>query len=134
MNQIATAKYRPVLTAEQITRLLALCKNCGILDTVTISCIHTLSVFQTKISNLGITPAYTTSPQPSLMEKLGSPTANNIVPKEQYWKDCYNIYQVDPAGCAVSTIQAAKEHMYLNGLMSPEQLAEFESAEQGEQL
>ncbi len=122
-------KYRPVLTAEQITYLLALCKEATILSSTCISCIHTLSVYQTKIDNLGITPAYTTSPRKSLLESLGTePLYDGFGDrtKEEVWEDSYQLYIADVASCTLATIQKAKEHMYLNDLMTPEEMLVFE--------
>lgn len=126
MNRQAKQKYRPVLTAEQITYLLALCKESPVLSSTCISCIHTLSVYQTKIDNLGITPAYTTSPRKSLVEKLGESSDLTLRSKEDVWATSYERYVADPASCSLATIQDAREHMYLHELMTPEEVVSFE--------
>lgn len=129
----AQPKYRPVLTAEEIARLLALTKAATILDAISYNIIHKLSVLQTKIDNLAIMPAYTTSPKKSLMEQLGEVepntfTADNAT-KEQLWKKCYNKYIVSPTDCNLVEIQGAKEHMYLKGMMSDTEAKAFEQGE-----
>jgi len=46
--------------------------------------------------------------------------------KEDYWEACYKKHQKYPDHCTIRDLEAAKEHMYLNGLMTPEEIKEFE--------
>lgn len=168
LKHMATnVKYRPVLTAPQISHMLTLAKNDmmwkeSIDADLSISLISSLSVFQAKINNAGVQAAYTiTSAQPNLMEQLGAgdkvefvgdprqidPSTTlaahavddeaigvpevklpeNYLFKEAYWSDCYAKYNIAPADCTLEELHAAQEHMYLNDLMTPEQLLAFET-------
>ncbi len=135
-------KYRPVLTAAQITKILALAKLEQPISAESFSLISTLSPFAAKIANGGIQAAYVTVPpkaKATSLEGLGADLAKftdlvNLsskcepgIDKEAYWYDCYRKYNSDPVSCSLEEIQAAKEHMYLNDLMSEEEIAEFEA-------
>jgi hypothetical protein len=138
-------KYRPVLTAAQITKILALAKLEQPISAESFSLISTLSPFAAKIANNGIQAAYSLAPiKPSTLESLGGPSDHpdfditNVTgsintgglglgrSKELYWEQCHDKYGSDPVACTLEEIQGAKEHMYLNDLMSPEEVVEFE--------
>ena len=130
-------KYRPVLTAVQIAHILVLAKTETPLSHASISVITTLAPFLAKIENAGIQAAYTEAPdKPSVADSLGftlplteaelDPTAN-ATSKEEYWEQCYIAYIKNPAYLSLDQIQAAKEHMYLNDLMTAEEAKDFES-------
>jgi len=129
-------KFRPVLTAAQIEHILYLAKTeQPSITAASMSLISTLSPFQAKIANAGIQPAYTMAPvkpKAASIEGLGGdPFVNTKLmgqSKEMYWADCYNKFSDNPALCNLDEIAAAKEHMYLNDLMSPAELAEFETS------
>lgn len=133
------AKYRPVLTAPQIEHILALCKY-SIDQKESMAIIGILAPFQAKIQNAGINIAYQTSPKQSIEESLGmasnssfsnlnffSAASTTYSSKEAYWEGCYNRYTKDPAACTLAEIHAAREHMYLNDLMSDDEVREFEA-------
>lgn len=125
------AKYRPSLTAVQIAKIVSLCKQETPMSLESMTIVGTLAPFQAKIENAGIQPAYTTSPPETVEAKLGmtAPATdyNGFESKEAYWLDCYVHYCDEPTHCTLEVIKAAKEHMYINDLMSPEEIAEFES-------
>jgi hypothetical protein len=137
------AKYRPVLTAVQIEQILYLAKSEQPMTAMSMSLISTLSPFQAKIQNAAMAPAYVVvgASKPSeveVMESLGGildvMAANKTTPidwsglsKQEYWEACYNKFKTDRVSCNLSEIAASKEHAYLNDLMSPEELAEFEA-------
>jgi hypothetical protein len=128
-------KYRPVLSAAQIEHILNLCRfdiihaaqlPDGDIETSS-SIISVLSPFQAKIENAGISPAYTTTPKPSMLEQLGAvPITPTTRDNETYWHKCYIKMQESPNLCTLQEIAAAKEHMYLNDLMSEEEVEAFE--------
>lgn len=149
----AQPKYRPVLTAVQITKILALAKLESPLTEASFSLIATLAPFAAKIANAGIAPAYIPSIPISIGDLGGftivtaqhkeqvsqqvADTASSYaagVDKEQQWELAYKQYKADPISCSLETISAAKEHMYLNDLMSATELAEFEAAMEGSNL
>lgn len=127
-----TNKYRPVLTAKQILHILKLAKTeQPAISAASFSLIASLAPFQAKIDNAGIIPAYTIQPiRPSntSLEELGGAISAGLPPynKEDYWERCYTKYSTNPVTCNLEELHAAKEHMYLNDLMSSAELEEFE--------
>lgn len=125
-------KYRPVLSATAIAHIIALAKSEHPLSSRSIEVIATLSPFLAKIENAGVAPAYTQAPpKPSLEESLGMVETATVQlfgeSKEKYWHSCYNKYKINPVSCSLVEIEAAREHMYLHDLMSPEEIEEFEA-------
>jgi hypothetical protein len=140
-------KYRPVLSALQIDKILTLCKAEVPMEDITITLIANLSIFKAKIDNAAITPAYKVQPQltsSDVLESLGgSALANSLeslpampsvsiistdtVTKEEYWLQCYNKYIQSPTYCSLEEIAASNEHKYLHNLMTPEEVTIFES-------
>ena len=129
MDKANTKKYRPVLSACMIDHIVSLAKTESPISSESITLLGILAPFQAKIQNEGITPAYVTVPTKSLEESLGLevPVTHPLgMAKEAYWESCYNSYKLNPASCSLQEIQAAREHMYLEGLMSEEEVVEFE--------
>ena len=128
-------KYRPVLTAENITHILKLAKTESPLSDASTAVIAVLAPFQAKIDNAGIVPAYTTSTPNKqekandLLDSLGFPSIrpDPTVPKEVLWKQAYKKFKASPATCSLVEIGYAQEYMYLHDLMSPEEMVEFEN-------
>jgi len=126
------AKYRPVLTAEQIVHIMSLCKSELPISDASISVIGSLGLFYAKIENRGIQAAYeAVEPKPPVnnLEALGEAPKDPIEEhgnKELYWRVCYTKYKLRPTSCSLDEIEAAQEHMYLNDLMSPEEITAFE--------
>lgn len=143
MTQV-TSKYRPSLTGEQILHILTLvkrdyCVTEPVDTTLSFKVIQTLAPFQAKIESAAIAPAYTTQePKPKVnsLEALGGEVDTIILSasdtmvasdnKEQYWSSCYALYLLHPEKCTIAELQAAKEHMYINDLMTPEQEKDYE--------
>lgn len=138
--KLKKAKYRPVLTAEQITYIITLAKREVPMSDLSFSVIASLAPFAAKIEAEALSPAYITAPPPtSLLEKLGGEFCkdeNVGVPelpalltktKEERWASSYALYQIYPEKCTIEEIEDAHEHMYLNDLMTPEQVAAFEA-------
>lgn len=131
-------KYRPSLTATQIAHIIDLCKLEQPISDNSIAILGILAPFQAKIQNGAMAPAYETTPRQSTLESLGATSLpalgeysfQNVryATKEEYWEACYKVYQLNPTSLTVQEIQAAKEHMYLHSLMSPEEMVEFERA------
>lgn len=142
-------KYRPQLTANQITHAVLLAKlDLACITSTThelsLDLLATLSPFKAKIDNMAITPSYTPAPaKPSMASGLGmassSPTAKPVnstantahttegMTKEQQWEHSYNTLSSNPANCTAEQVLQAKEHMYLNDLMSPEEEEAYEA-------
>ena len=141
MSQVKQIKYRPVLTAVQIHKIIDLCKLESPISTEAISIIGVLAPYAAKIENHAVSSAYTvegtrtSSPNNpnSLLSKLGGtalpPTAtaeSSAMLKEVYWEQSYLSYKADPTACSLVQIEAAKEWMYLKDLMTGEEVREFE--------
>lgn len=140
-------KYRPQLTASQITHAVQLAKlDLGCITSTTheasLDLLATLSPFKAKIDNLAITPSYTPAPpKPSVTDSLGMDSGHQSpvttpadalslvgLTKEQLWEQCYQAYLTNPANCTAEQIIMAKEHMYLNDLMTPEEEEAYEQS------
>ena len=133
-------KFRPVLTLEQIQHTIKLAKLETPISDTSISLIATLTPYIAKIEARSIAAAYTTKERLSLESKLGfsseeiAETIGNsehiaaAINKEEYWKVCYEKWLDNPVNCTVSEILAANEHRYLNDLMTPEEMVEFEKS------
>ena len=142
-NSQAKKKYRPVLSATAIAHIVSLAKSESPISSASIEVIGILAPFLAKIENAGIAEAYEIKPpKMTIEESLGlqapittlaskySPSPDTAyLSKEELWKVCYDKYSLDPISCSVSEIQAAREHMYLNDLMSPEEIEDFEREE-----
>lgn len=124
-----TLKYRPVLTAVQITHILNLAKTeSPAISSASISLIATLSPFLAKIESAGIVPAYETMQEKSVKKEPTVPAVpKDPIEKEHYWEQCFSKFLADPTSCSLKEIEAAQEHRYLNGLMSLEEQKEFEA-------
>lgn len=132
------AKYRPVLTAEQIEHILALAKTESPISATSFSVIATLSPFYAKIQNNAVTAAYSTTEKSSKfsVDSLGGTSSthpdntsyDSNVSKEAYWEQCYTKYEIaGPASCTVEELQAVAEYRYLHDLMTPEEQTAFET-------
>lgn len=128
---VTKSKYRPVLTASEILKILELAKTESPMSDISYSLVSKLSAFQAKIENDGVSPAYTPKPaKPSILESLeGTLDDNNLhnQTKEEYWKECYIKWTEWPQACSLNVIRASDEHRYLNDLMSPEEILTHES-------
>ena len=157
-RSVPKVKYRPVLTAEQITHILHLAKTESPISNASISVISVLAPFEAKILNAGIKPAYTEAPKKDILESLGgrtpaqkmadppritsyptdsassasSPVSTEHLTKEQRWEAAYNKWSTNPSSCSLQEIKDAQEHRYLNDLMSPEEMVEFELSATGD--
>ncbi len=131
-QQQRAIKYRPSLTAEQILKIIELAKLEAPISNTSIQLVSILSSIVAKIENGALVASYVPAPpKPSLLESLGGPTTPSStasLSKEQQWELAYNKYSATPLACTATEILEAKEHMYLNDLMSAEEIAEFEKA------
>ena len=132
-----TAKYRPSLPSHLILKILELSKLEAPMSMESVEIIGILAPFQAKIANGALTPSSVSMGKISTLESLGgeaAPTAYilgnaNYQSKEGYWQACYMRYVEDAAACTLEVINSAKEHMYINDLMSPEEAKAFEEGE-----
>lgn len=134
VSKPSTAKYRPVLTSSQLEHIIAMLKiGESPLSDTGIATIHYLTGFLYKIQHAGSIPAYTSAGKKKrvdMLEALGgieSIASDLSISKEEQWAASYAIYVLKPSDCTVSQIQEAHEHMYLNDLMTEEQILDFEA-------
>jgi len=125
-------KYRPVLTAEQITYILYMCRIQEPLTEEAMSIIISLGPFKAKIDDRGIQAAYVAGNAPKASIPANAPTS--VAPynpmgktKEEVWEECYNKWNTEgSSACSLREIEGANEHRYLNDLMSAEEVAAFD--------
>ncbi len=130
------AKYRPALTTMQILTILDLARTAPITEDK-MSVISTLAPILAKIQVGAIAPAYVThqgkrsiakTPE-QLLEELGGSLQDLPLDLSDphYWAKCYDKHCAFPATCTKEEVAAAQEHMYLNDLMSEEEIQKFEA-------
>ena len=127
---MSTPKYRPSLAPEEVTYLTSILRK-EFIETdssLAVTLLQKFSVLETKIANNAIIPSHTEKPKVSLIEQLGGKQPSMQDTKEEYWAACYAKYKLDRDSCSLQEINAAKEHMYLNDLMSPEEIEAFENS------
>ena len=131
-------KNRATVTASMVAKILYLAKTESPITEEAIQLVAKFAPLQAKIDNAGLTPAYITTPAISKLESLGgidttvkddsyTLAGHDYPTKELYWEACYKLYSSNPELCNLSTISSAREHMYLNDLMSEEEVNEFEA-------
>jgi hypothetical protein len=138
-------KYRPSLTRRQIAQAINLAQAdirahpaTGV-ATESLTLLTVLIPYLAKIDQEAITPSHVTAPKMSLLESLGEAVNPNppeleqctndpdsFASKDEYWKHCYDRMQTGE-NLSVREINAAREHMYLNDLMTDEEIFLFES-------
>lgn len=134
MKTTSQNKYRPTFTAPQLARILHLAQESYInahtadicpLDRVIV---QTLAPFIAKIESGVKEAAYNTVPRIPIHDLLGfeiNPGAEQketvVQDKVAYNAACYKMYSENPARITVKQIEAAREHMYVNDLMSATQ-------------
>ena len=132
MTAKTNTKYRPVLTATQIAHILTLAKSEVPMSSTSISILGSLSPFYAKIQNKAVEPAYETAPKASILESLGA-LPIPAVDKETYWAECYEKWSIaGPTALNLEEIAGANEHRYINGLMTAEEISDFEAGTLGE--
>ena len=143
-------RYRPALTADEIRVLDSILKARYLLesgmevvttklttaDYVILTQLQAkVTTLQAKVANNALQAAYVTKkhhiPEIATLESLGASEdmiaiATGGETKEAYWKRSYLKYSVSADICTVPEIEAAHEHMYLNDMMTPEQVARHE--------
>lgn len=132
----ANKRYRPSLTVSEIEHAILLAKSNP--SDASYSLLSRLVPFLAKITVGSISAAYdpatgsagSASQSLTLEQQLGIPTLSvaGVASKEEYWKDCYQKYEANPDLCTIAETAAAKEHMYLNDLMTMEEEFEFEQS------
>lgn len=126
-------RFRPVLSATELAYIESLVKQDYLANSspTALPILSKITPLMVKISLGTANPAYSTTPKLSLEESLGFsiPEESPGEAKEKYWAACYTkLTEQGVDSCTPAEIAAAKEHMYLNDLMSPEEEAAFEAS------
>lgn len=120
---MSNEKFRPYLTAKELTLILGALKSQSV---PAIKLIRYLETFAIKIERGVISSALTL--EPTMEEKLGLTSGDG----PQAGLDphiLYTAWLANPAGRASLSpkqIQIIREHRYLNDLMTPEEESEYE--------
>jgi hypothetical protein len=126
-NNSNLAKYRPVLTATQITHLISLCRSD--LSVESIRCISILAPFEYKIINGGVAPAYTPQPDLTLGNKLGF----EVAPKKQSLsleqaKIMHRDYKANIGSITLDEIKECLGVLYVNDQLTPKEESDYENS------
>ncbi len=118
-------KYRPCLTGDQISHILALCKKD--LSQQSLLVISVLAPFQAKIDFSGVAPAYSANARRSLEDSLGmNNTGDSSTPIERR-KIAYEKWCQNPDSCSMDELERANTYRRDNNLMTPEEEAQFDA-------
>lgn len=120
-NRNKINKYRPSLTKDSIIDIIDTYQAKVPMSSKSIQVLTSLVPFLAKIEVSGVNAAYTSNPISIKKEE------SIIIGKEETWARSYDRYINFPESCTDEDIQEAKEHMYLNDLMSLKEKEEFES-------
>ena len=136
-------KYRPSLTEEQLLHIVTLAKCENPLSLTSIQLVSQLAPYVAKIEAGSLVPSYVPSQHKpvsktqSILESLGHDCTPETeeekfqasLVKEDLWELAYEKYKENPSSCTSLELTYAQEHRYLNDLMSPEEVKEWERKE-----
>lgn len=123
-----TPKFRPVLSAAQISHILTLCR--GNPSAMSIEIIQKLSMFEYKVSNEIVKPAYVSTPIQSLAESCGfdsvdhHPTVINV--SEISSEVLYNLWLKEPSALTVSQLKTVQNYRYEQNKMTIDEEKNYE--------
>lgn len=120
-------KYRPVLSPEQITHIISLCKRDSSPESLNV--IGALASFEYKIINGATKPAYIEKPKQSFSQKLGFDTPG---PSEEEISDAinteaiYNVWLTNPEHLNGKELTRVQAYRYENNKMTVSEENEYE--------
>lgn len=128
-SQNPVPKYRPVLSSEQILHIIKLLKRDG--TSLSLDVLMNLSRFEWQIQNNAVSPAYISSPTPSMIEDLGfdepaSPGNAHISSAEINIEALYHIWMVEPQSLTALDISKVRQWRYQNNKMTVDEEKLFE--------
>ena len=135
-------KHRASLTEAQIRYIISKAKV-GVLvnqddSYIAYELISYLAPLLTKIENGSKKPDFIPATKPSHMSMLGElgeiAPAPAGIPKEERWSLAYAKMKLDIDSCSLLELTDAKEHMYLNGMMTREEEIAFEAGTSNDML
>lgn len=120
-------KFRPAFSKQEILYLIDLCGRDNRDTTIELASTIAarLRIFALKADLGVISPAFTSTGKQSLSEKLGLEEGDSLTDRR---RKAHQFYRAHPGLCTPDQIEQAKTYMYENGLMTPEQEAEYEKS------
>lgn len=125
------AKYRPVLLSHQISHICDLCRRDG--SNASLDVLATLTMYEFKIKNRAITPAYVQQPPKSLVHDLGfnadPPQGYPELSKHTAHTDeaLYSIWADDPGLLNVEQLKRVRTYRYTNNKMTNDEERKYEA-------
>jgi hypothetical protein len=124
------AKYRPVLLSHQIAHICDLCRRDG--SNQSLEVLAVLTMYEFKIKNRAITPAYTSTPKQSLEASLGFekdiPHGNPHVHHTVHTDEAlYSIWADDPGLLNVEQLKRVRTYRYTNNKMTNDEERKYEA-------
>lgn len=118
-------KFRPSLTAAEVTHVITLCKRDG--SQLSLSVARQLSIFQAKIDNGLVQHSHTV--KPTLAEEVGFVQSNE--PAEMTPEEAYTNWRINPAALTLKQLQLAADYRYENDLMTEDEESRYEKIKFG---
>lgn len=115
-------KFRPSLSAAQISHLIALCAASPLQDSMNASCLKSLKVFDLKARHGIVTPSHVSVGKPSIEQSLGF---SDIV--DSSIDALLEIYNSTPNILSESQLAKVQLHRYTNDLMDAEEEMLYET-------
>lgn len=120
------AKYRPVLSADQIKHILILAKRDG--TKASLELISSLARIEWQINQGAMSPAYVMAEKPTLVESLGFDEKvihhiESVVNDETL----YGIWLKEPEALLVSQLERVRKYRYENNKMTMDEEKAFET-------
>jgi hypothetical protein len=131
MSKDALTKYRPVLTAQQISHLVTLCKRDGSRDSL--SCLGQLVLYEFKIQNELLQPALISAPKEKLINSLGFDDGEESNPRKGTEgihipaETLYNLWLVSPQELTVHQLGEVQKYRYENNKMTVDEEKKYEA-------
>lgn len=124
----AIAKFRPVLSTDEITHILKLAKRDGTKESMRL--IASLARIEWQINSGAMTPAYISEPRASLIEDCGfdepSDTHAHINTDDANDESLYNLWLNRPQSLTAMQVSRVRAWRYQNGKMTVDEEKLFE--------
>jgi hypothetical protein len=127
MSLSENAKYRPVLLSHQIAHICDLCRRDG--SNQSLEVLAVLTMYEFKIKNRAITPAYTSAPRENLSSALGftEPKSEHHAHTVHTDEALYSIWADDPGLLNVEQLKRVRTYRYTNNKMTNDEERKYEA-------
>lgn len=123
--QKAIQKFRPVLSAQQILHIISLAKRDGSAESLDV--LSQLVIFEFKIQNATIRPAYTEKPRESLSSSLGFENSSKRNEETGINPEAlYNLWLSSPESLTVLQLEGVRQWRYDHDKMTMDEEKKFE--------